>query len=1301
MKKIISVLLINLILISFCFPSYGAGLFEDLANYGGNVLNIPASHPRLLFDKSDIPQIITNSKNAENKKALEALNSALLLTTNNVLDENSSSNADNSVLFAIQAKAFNHIVFGGDTGEDAVESIIDYLNKFRYPEHDFSAMQSYHQVTYTMYIASLVYDWCYDILTQEQEKAIRLKLLSLAESENQFNSLVNGLSPFGGTGTSNYIMRDFLSVGVALYETNPEILNYIYTKLNNTYKPIIEFFGQAKSSFYGYQYGAFAMYGQTMAYRILESLNMNTIFSQSFFDELDYYITCRLPDGNALCEGDDYLRAKGEYNLPMDDAALSLISASAFHFTKNLKYKSYLKDLSLTHTAFWYGTICYTPIDSILLVDTSATVSEYKVPRNSYYPSPMGMTIVSDGENKEKAVVRMKIGEGYKWHHQHYDAGSFEIYYKGRLTGQSAQYSRTDIDQYSNYYVQSVASNTLLIKDPDEVFTYWNNFDEAENSGGQRVKRTGATDLEDWKSKEYYTTGKILGHKETDSFSYLSGDITNAYSDKVSEVKRSMVYVSKEEQGKAGIMFIVDKINSADKGFKKTFLLHAPSKPDIIGNTAVISRTDNDCNGRLTLKSVYPETEITPVGGEEMQWYVNGTNYAPLSSYAPALSSDPLAYGWGRLEVSPKEERNLDYFVNVLYIDDADAEAAPEVNCVENDYLIGAETDGETVLYLKSEERQTDNFSFSLKKASNVKLLNINEGYWNIYNGDSLIATEYVDDESGMVYFSSDSGEITLEYVSDSCFSGGLGTESVPYLISTPEDFYNIGKSADNDEVFYKQLNDISLGNYTPFEFNGNYNGNGKKLDVNIESDSDYIGLFSALYGNAEVKGLTVTGKITGNSFVGGIAGRIYSAENVSVYNCKNYADITADVKAAGGFIGESYYDSKINSATVSVYSLENYGTINSPLWAAGITGVTKISHKMMLNNGKVISASTAGGITGLTYSSISESANNGYISGNPAGGISGHLIVGSVTECFNSGTVEIDYFKTTGGIVGTSDRGTIKYCYDSGYLNTPEKQIVGKIDKKYSDSSVTSCYYLNPSGNKGISGTYPLNMNQLKSFSISSAFEKSQTSYPYPQLKNTAKVTEYTKLLKITVNSENTVVYPASGINYIKRNSDVKFWVYPCEYYKLSTISYNGSNLEFTKDNIYSVGNIMSDSTLEVKSVAKKPENGDTLVYDGSFNEKELVIKIPDYFNTSSYACILYSSASGIFSDCGFSVSSDGVNYKDYTTYKSDVTEHTFGVFFTSKNPGKYYIKPYVKDKQGRVYYGQQTEVQLMSLGK
>ena len=104
-------------------------------------------------------------------------------------------------------------------------------------------------------------------------------------------------------------------------------------------------------------------------------------------------------------------------------------------------------------------------------------------------------------------------------------------------------------------------------------------------------------------------------------------------------------------------------------------------------------------------------------------------------------------------------------------------------------------------------------------------------------------------------------------------FSGGSGTEADPYLIASFDDFLAIGSynGGDNSGVYYKQTAELTLQGYTPFSFNGNYNGGNNIVNIQL-SGAHYLGLFKELTGNVSVADITVKGKIsawTGGGSIG------------------------------------------------------------------------------------------------------------------------------------------------------------------------------------------------------------------------------------------------------------------------------------------------------------------------------------------------------------------------------------------------------------------------------------------------
>lgn len=81
-----------------------------------------------------------------------------------------------------------------------------------------------------------------------------------------------------------------------------------------------------------------------------------------------------------------------------------------------------------------------------------------------------------------------------------------------------------------------------------------------------------------------YTTGKALAHGFgpdacKPDYSYLKGDITQAYTDKVKEAKRSFVFLNLHSTEVPGALIVFDKVVSSDPQFKKFRCCTASKSP--------------------------------------------------------------------------------------------------------------------------------------------------------------------------------------------------------------------------------------------------------------------------------------------------------------------------------------------------------------------------------------------------------------------------------------------------------------------------------------------------------------------------------------------------------------------------------------------------------------------------------------------------------------------------------------------------------------------------------------------------
>lgn len=170
----------------------------------------------------------------------------------------------------------------------------------------------------------------------------------------------------------------------------------------------------------------------------------------------------------------------------------------------------------------------------------------------------------------------------------------------------------------------------------------------------------------------------------------------------------------------------------------------------------------------------------------------------------------------------------------------------------------------------------------------------------------------------------------------------------------------------------YILTKDIEVSTPYAGEFTGTFDGNGHKITLNISSTSHNTGLFSKIGQNGTVKNVITAGSVTGNYYVGGIAGVCEG----TILNCGNTAAVTGKQRFGGiaGHLGSS-------SAAATVENCFNTGTITpvdtTAKWAGGIAGYVQngeSSVKNTLSCGNVSAKKQPGALVGNCQGKLSNS---------------------------------------------------------------------------------------------------------------------------------------------------------------------------------------------------------------------------------------------------------------------------------------------------------------------------------------
>lgn len=326
----------------------------------------------------------------------------------------------------------------------------------------------------------------------------------------------------------------------------------------------------------------------------------------------------------------------------------------------------------------------------------------------------------------------------------------------------------------------------------------------------------------------------------------------------------------------------------------------------------------------------------------------------------------------------------------------------------------------------------------------------------------------------------------------------GAGTAESPYLIKTAEDFLGL---VENDGSNYLKVfrleNNLTLpDNQFVATFNGQLDGNGKTVTVNITSGSK-VGLIGELKWGSSVKNLTVAGTINASgATAGGIVGEIGNYTTLS--NCVNKANITANI--VGGIMGLA---SGKNNFTIS--GCRNEGSITASSHAGGIAGSLQNSTTTvsLCSNYGAVSSSGWGGTGGIAgYATngvtIQTSYNAGEVSqssNNPVGGITaGNMSTSGaiVTNCFNAGSIN---GSQVAAIAYATDNMTNSY---NAYPGLPMYSSAAAASGNYSrnDGATTA-----QSGVTLLTHKQMLDTASFSGFDFDSIWTAGNETYLYPQL--------------------------------------------------------------------------------------------------------------------------------------------------------------------------------------------------------
>ena len=768
-------------------PSYG-----ESAKYDYNLPPVvpPANtHPRVLMNSSMIPSIRKNLSHEQNRETYELLLARAAFETDGKfppMSDTAGTNISLNVLEAMQANAFLYAVNGDrDAGEKAV---LIAKNAVETGQGRAGAGDELTRIGgHLMYSAAIVYDWCYDIMTDEERKDMRSYLYRMASFMEVGYPTVVKSGNIWGHDVEMQIWKDMFSVAIAIYDEDPKMYYHIAGRIFDQMIPVRNYLNTSIAFNEGVNYGPFRFACEMFAVYLFRGMGYENVFEKQQMYALYGMFYRRRADGRFFNTGDNSFE---------DDYGFSNDCASAYFLAGNFYKDSLLKRDYYRKTQNGAGSstdaVGINPVLHLVANDVNVSVnaSYEQLPLSTYSNDIMGTmfarTSWEEGMKSSAVAVQMNTHEYFYGGHSHKDAGHFDIYYKGNLALDSGVYEGDPfIDQDGNfvntnighaskhwnaYQSQSVAHNVMLVEDPSE--DYYDIYHRI--TYNHRGQKNASGSGKNFENLEEYKIGDVKGRGfgpdlKKPAYTYLRGDIAGAYTDKVKDYTRSFMFLNLFDETYPAALIVLDNITAKDAAFKKSWLLHTQEEPEVSGNMTKAAKTDLSNSGRLINETIYPKNAvIEKIGGKGKEWYYGGWNYGA------GLKSVVQEAGAWRVEISPKTASKQDYFLNVIQLSENDDTIEPlKTELIrDDDMYFGLKIKDRAVFMKKDNKLEIDDVSVSAEGDGKIMYIidGLREGKWTVTDSNGNSVAECMAEKGHHVAcFTAGAGAYNLkwEYVAD------------------------------------------------------------------------------------------------------------------------------------------------------------------------------------------------------------------------------------------------------------------------------------------------------------------------------------------------------------------------------------------------------------------------------------------------------------------------------------------------------------------------------------------------------
>lgn len=713
-----------------------------------------AKRPRLWLNNESLQTVKARLSVGENRSYWEALKSRAVAPFIVKYEDGVEVSYNVRLENAAREKAFYYLMTDdAKIGREAVGLMTDYLSHVEFG----NLLDITRENGRAIYTASLVYDWCYNLMSKDQRIVLYNNLMRLAED------MEIGWPPFKqsvqtGHGSEAQVTRDLLSMSIAIYDENPLPFKYCSYRILEELVPLRDWQYQSPRHNQGVSYAAFRSIWDMHAAWLLYRMSGKEVFNENIKRLPLHWLYLRLPNGEMLRDGDGIVQGS-----PGDSYYWKSAQTMFLFYT-------YAKDPVLKGEFVRQGGKMDDPVLFLLLNDPGlkAEQSLNSLPLTIDFGPIMGSMVARTGWNmgqeSDDVVAEIKGGGYHFGNHQHSDAGALQLYYRGLQVADLGIYGFYGPPYDFNFNKRSISHSMMLAVDPKEKF-----LSTESNDGGTRFNQRHPNSVEIAKTDPWFNNGTILStdfgpSKISPVFSYFSVNLKGAYSSKIEDYIRQFCFINLQNDSIPAIIVLADKMITSDPSFKKYWQVNTLNAPVVKDNLISLENKSQDRVGRTHIQLLLPKKDeftTTVLSGDdanssfEFKYEVPGRivdkNYPEASGH--------------RIMVSPVKSSKEDNYLSFFQLSDDNIKPL-KVNHREYKHHNEISFSNYVVCINKEINFLQEEISLRTPKnagSSKIIIAGVKEGKWNIRRKDGRINFDVeVLPNKNTIYFQSNEGEYVI-----------------------------------------------------------------------------------------------------------------------------------------------------------------------------------------------------------------------------------------------------------------------------------------------------------------------------------------------------------------------------------------------------------------------------------------------------------------------------------------------------------------------------------------------------------